>query len=51
MAYTFSLFVGGDCGLDQRSRIQSFQVLPLVSCRKNILCMPQEFAEVQAGEI
>ena len=38
MACTFSLLVGGDCGPDPRSKNQSCQVIPLVSCNKNITC-------------
>ena len=36
MACTFSLLVGGECGPDPRSKNQSCQVIPLVSCNKNI---------------
>ena len=36
MASTFSVFVGGECGCHPRSRIPSIQVLPLVSCSKNM---------------
>ena len=38
MACMFSLLVGGECGPDPRSRHQSCQVIPLVSCNKNIAC-------------
>lgn len=36
MACTFSFLVGGECGPDSRSRVLSCQVVPLVSCSKNI---------------
>ena len=36
MACTFSLLVGGECGPDPRSKNQSSQVIPLISCNKNI---------------
>lgn len=38
MACTFSMLVGGECGPDPRSKNQSCQVVPLVSCNKNITC-------------
>ena len=38
MACTFSSLVGGECGPDPRSKNQSCQVIPLVSCNKNIAC-------------
>ena len=38
MACTFSLLVGGECGPDPRSKNQYCQVIPLVSCNKNITC-------------
>ena len=38
MACTFPLLVGRKCGLDPRSKNQSCQVIPLVSCNKNITC-------------
>ena len=37
MACTFSLLVGGECGPDPRSKNQCCQVIPLVSCNKNII--------------
>ena len=38
MACTFSLLVGGEYGPDPRSKNQSCQVIPLVSCNKKITC-------------
>ena len=38
MACTISMLVGGECGPDPRSKNQSCQVVPLVSCNKNITC-------------
>ena len=38
MAHTFSLLVGGECEPDPRSKNQSCQVVPLVSCNKKITC-------------
>ena len=37
MACTFALLVGGECGPDARSRIQSCEIVPLVSCNKSVL--------------
>ena len=36
MACTFSLLVGGECGPDSRSKTQSCEIVPLVSCSKKI---------------
>ena len=41
MACTFLLLVERKCGLDPRSKNQSCQVIPPVSCNKNITCGKQ----------